>query len=203
FGGYGHILRDARFMSFVASFTLTQICAALIWVLLSVYTKVNFGLPERLYGWLPTTNAIMVVLFQLWVTQRTKWRPPLRMMAVGSLLYALGVGSIALGRGFSGFWLSMVVLTVGELILVPTATTYAANLAPADMRGRYMSIYGLTWGLASGIGPIFGGLLNDHLGPAFIWYGGFVVGLIAMVSFMVLAPRFPANLPTEVEAAGD
>ena len=41
-------------------------------------------------------------------------------------------------------------------MLMPTSTTYAANLAPADMRGRYMSIYGLTWGVAQGVGPVMG-----------------------------------------------
>ena len=29
----------------------------------------------------------------------------------------------------------------------------AASLAPADMRGRYMSLFSLTWGVAQGIGP--------------------------------------------------
>ena len=48
-------------------------------------------------------------------------------------------------RMFAYFWISMVVMTVGELILVPTASTYAANLAPVDKRGRYMSIFGLSW----------------------------------------------------------
>jgi MFS family permease len=107
-------------------------------------------------------------------------------MALGSLFYAVGVGSIAFYSGFWGFWLGMVVMSAGELILVPTATTFAANKAPADMRGRYMSIYGLTQGTAQGIGPILGGLLNDHLGPRFIWLGAFVVGMIAMAGFWVM-----------------
>jgi MFS family permease len=58
----------------------------------------------------------------------------------GALFYAAGVGSVSLARGFWGFWLSMVIMTIGELIAMPTSSTYAAGLAPADMRGRYMSI---------------------------------------------------------------
>ena len=73
----------------------------------------------------------------------------------------------------------MVILTTGELMLVPTATTYAANLAPVEMRGRYMSIFALSWQAAAGVGPIFGGFLNDTFSPQAIWLGGGVFGLLA------------------------
>jgi MFS family permease len=186
FGGYRHISKDRPFMSFTGAVTLTTICASIMWVLLSVYTKKNYGLPESRYGLIPMTNALMVVFVQFPVTQVTKRYPPLLMLAIGSLFYAVGVGSVALGHGFWGFWLSMVVMTIGELILVPTATTYAANLAPADMRGRYMSIYGLTWGVATGIGPVLGGFLNDNLGPSTIWIGAFFIGITSTFSFLRL-----------------
>ena len=186
-GGYGRIFRDKKFIPFVATFTLTQICSAMVWVLLSVYTKKNYNMPENLYGLLPTTNAVMVVTLQLLITRHTKRHPPLWMLALGSLFYSIGVGSMALGRGFWGFWMGMVILTIGELILVPTSTTYVANLAPADMRGRYMSIYTLTWGIGSGIGPVLGGFLNDTISPPAIWYGGMVIGLTGAVLFTILA----------------
>ncbi len=185
--GYRGILRDRGFMSFVGAVTLNQICSATLWILLAVYAKQNYGVPESMYGWIPTTNAVMVVFLQLYVTARTKTYPPLWVMAVGALFYAVGVGSVALGRGFGGFWLSMVIATIGELIIVPTATTYAANSAPPESRGRYMSIFGLSWMIASGVGPVFGGLLNDHFGPAWIWVGGGLVGMLATVSFILLS----------------
>ena len=94
-------------------------------------------------------------------------------------------------------------MTVGELILIPTSTTYAANLAPAEMRGRYMSIYGLTWGLAAGIGPVVGGMLNDTLGPKAIWYGGFLVGLASTVSFLMLARRYQPPVEVVEGSPGD
>lgn len=188
-GGYGTILRDRRFIPFVGAFTLTQIASAMVWTLLSVYTKVNYHLPEAMYGFIPTTNALMVVFLQIAVTHVSKRHPPLKALAVGSLFYALGVGSIVLGRGFWGFWVSMVVITMGELIMVPTASTRAANLAPADMRGRYMSIYGLTWGVASGIGPVLGGFLNDTISPVSIWYGGMIIGLVSTLSFVIISRR--------------
>ena len=189
FGGYGQVVRDRRFMPFVGAMALTQMCAALMWILMAVYAKKNYQVPENLYGLIPTTNALMVVLFQVAITQITKRHPPLKALTVGAVFYAVGVGSVALARGFWGFWMSMVIMTVGELILMPTSSTYAANLAPADMRGRYMSIYGLSWSAALGIAPVMGGFMSDTLGPVTTWYGGFVAGALSTAWFATLHRR--------------
>jgi MFS family permease len=202
-GGYGQVLRDKPFMFFSATFVLTQMCSAIMWVLLAVYAKQNYQVPESQYGLIPTTNAVMVVLFQLMVTQVTKRYPPLFVLASGSFLYGLAVGSVALGQGFWAFLGSMIIMTVGELILIPTATTLTANLSPKDMRGRYMSIYGLTWGIASGIGPVIGGLLNDNIGPTAIWHGGFVIGMIATASFFGLGVQYSKTITSSMGIAGD
>jgi MFS family permease len=189
FGGYPEIFKDRTFVPFIAVFTLVQVCATLIWVLLAVYAKQNYGVPENQYGLIPTTNALMVVFLQYGVTRISRRYPNLPVMGVGALFYATGVFTIAFGQGFWAFWISMVILTIGELIIMPTSSTYAANLAPADKRGRYMSLYALTWGVASGTGPVFGGFLNDNLGPRAIWFGGAAVGLVSVIGFFLLSRR--------------
>lgn len=186
-GGYEKVFRDRHYLSFVSAFTFCQMTASIMWVLLSVYVKTNYHIPEQQYGFIAATNAIMVVLFQVWVTRITRRFHPLKAMIAGAAFFGVGVGSVALGSGFWTFWISMVVMTIGELIIVPTTTTYAANQAPTEMRGRYMSIYSLSWGTASGIGPVLGGFLNDNLGPRFIWLGGFISGIVSAVWFGMLS----------------
>ncbi len=199
FGGYGSILRDRPFMGFVTSFTLVMVAASQVWVLLAVYTKLNFGIPESLYGFIPTTNALMVIFFQYAVTQVTKRYSPLAMVSLGAVFYAVATFGIALGQGFWAFWLCMVILTCGELIIMPTSSTYVANLAPADKRGRYMSLFGLTWNIGSGIGPVFGGVLNDNIGPQAIWFGGGAAGLLAMLGFIMMYRLYPNKVQPVVE----
>jgi MFS family permease len=184
--GYGRVFQDKNYIAFVALTSLGLIAPTMLWILMPVYAKTNYGLPEALYGWIPTTNALMCVFVQYLVTSITRRRRTLPVLAVGMLIYAVGAGSVALMSSFWGFWLSMVILTFGELTLVPTATKYVADLAPADSRGRYMSIYWLGWGLARTLSPIIGGFLNDNLAPRAIWVGGLVIGLTSAFGLFLL-----------------
>jgi MFS family permease len=184
---YRRVLADRHYVRVVAAITFGMIAPLMMWTLFAVYTKTYFGLPEYLYSWLPITNALMCVFVQYFVTLFTRRREPIRMAALGMFVYALGVGSVALMSNFWGFWVSMIILTFGELILVPTGTTYAANRAPADLRGRYMTIYWFTWGLARAAAPLVGGLLNDQIAPQAIWIGGLMIGTVSAVILLALA----------------
>lgn len=181
--GYWSALRDKPFMGLVGAFTLIQMIAVLVWVLLSVYVKTFYGISERMYGWLPTTNALMVVFLQVGVTRYSKRFPVLQSMCRGAIFYIVAPMIVALANGFWGFWLGMVILTLGELVMVPLASAYAANLAPIDKRGRYMSLYGLTWHVALGISPVLGGFISDTINPRAPWWAGVVLGAAALGAF--------------------
>ena len=191
--GYGRVFQDRNYMLFVGLISLGLIAPTMLWILMPVYAKTNYGIPEALYGWIPTTNALMCVFVQYLVTSITRQHPPLPVLGAGMFIYALGVGSVALMSSFWGFWLSMVILTFGELTLVPTASKYVADLAPADLRGRYMSVHWLGWGLARTLSPIIGGFLNDNITPRAIWIGGLLIGLTSTLGLFLLsrvsAPR--------------
>lgn len=178
--GYRRVFKDTRYMVIIALISLGLIAPTLLWILMPVYAKTNFGILEAQYGWIPTTNAVMCVFIQYFVTRITRRHKTLPVVGAGMLIYALGAGSVALMTGFWGFWLSMVILTFGELTLVPTASKYVADTAPADLRGRYMSIYWLGWGLARTLSPIVGGFLNDNIAPRAIWIGGLLIGLTSV-----------------------
>ncbi len=184
---FGPVLRDRRFVSFSAAYVLTRVASILVFSLLAVYAKENFNLPESQYGFLMTINAGMVVFFQLLVTRLTVKHRTFSSLALGALFYAVGVGSIALGSNFWTFGISIVIMTIGELLVAPTATTTVANLAPPDMHGRYMGAFWVLVSIARAIGPMFGGLLNDNISPVSMWYGGGILALLGAVMFLGMA----------------
>jgi MFS family permease len=198
--GYLRVFQDKNYMSFVAMMSMGLIAPTMLWILMPVYAKTNYGIPEALYGWIPTTNALMCVFVQYVVTSITRKHPTLPVLSVAMLIYALGTGSVALMSSFWGFWLSMVILTFGELTLVPTASKYVADCAPAALRGRYMSIYWLGWGLARTLSPMIGGFLNDNITPHAIWVGGLLMGLISALGLFLLN-RLSTAQPRPLTAA--
>ncbi len=192
--GYREIFKDKVFIAICVLFFFTTTCMAPVFITLTAYASENFAIPESQLALIMTTNAVMVILFQFPFTKFTEKRSPIAMMTVGALLYALGAGSVGLGSTLIHFILSMAVLTVGEIILMPTATTFTANIAPQHLRGRYMSVYGIAMEAGIGLGPIMAGALNDFYFPKAIWIGCLVVGMIGFAGFVVLS--FKVKTPT-------
>ncbi|MBL8120990.1 MAG: MFS transporter, partial [Anaerolineae bacterium] len=108
-------------------------------------------------------------------------------LGVGALFYTMGLSGYALAQSFPHFALGMVVMTIGEMMVAPTSNGLVANMAPTDMRARYMGIYSLTYTMGTGVGPVVGGLLSEAFAPAAIWYGGAFTALLAAVGFFALA----------------
>ncbi len=183
---YIQVLRDGQFVRLLTAFILVEICAALIWVMLSVYAKQNFNVSEQQYGWIPAANALMVVFLQVVVLRLARRFNPHHAMALGGVLYGLGLFTVGASSGFYGFLLGMVILTLGELIIMPLSSAYAANLAPEAMRGRYLSVFGLAWSVAVGVGPLMGGWAGDLWGVRAPWFIGLIIGLLSALAFLWL-----------------
>jgi MFS family permease len=189
-GGYGQIARDYLFLLAVLAFTFNGMGAGLPFQLLGVYGKENFGVSEAQVGLIMMVNAMMVVLFQVAIANFTRRFKPLKVLASGALFYAVGVASITLGTQALHFGLSMAVLTMGELLIAPTFTSFAVNMAPPELRGRYMSVYWVGWSFSRGIGPALAGRVYDSVAPAAIWGMGGAFNLLALVIFAGLIPFY-------------
>ena len=183
FSGYQRVFRDQRFMQSTLLIITATMGFSMVWTLSATYTRDVLGISEAYYGWLPATNALMVITLQLLFTQFTKRFSLLRAMAIGCAVYVVSIASFSVAQNFWWIWGAFVVLTCGEMFYVPSTTTFAANLAPQNMRGRYMSLFSLHWPIASGLGPLVGGLINDNVGPRWIWIGAALFPLLASFGY--------------------
>jgi MFS family permease len=153
---------------------------------LSVYLRDNFGITPQGYGFILTSSAITVIFFQFWVTRRVKRYPPMLMMALGSAFYVVGFSMYGFVTAYYMFVAAIVVITIGEMIVMPVSQALAANFAPEDMRGRYMAVFGLCWGLPSLVGPTLAGLILDNLNPKLVWYLGGMLCSLAVLAYIAL-----------------
>jgi len=107
-------------------------------------------------------------------------------MTLGTFLYAVGFGMYGFVSAYGLFLLAMVIITFGEMLVVPVSQAVVANLASEDMRGRYMAVFGISWGLPFAIGPYLAGLILDRADPRLLWYAAGMVGLLGAAGFLLL-----------------
>ncbi len=187
--GYGIVLKDFAFMAFVVAAILMGAVYQQMYNSLSVFLRDNHSIDPQGYGFLMTTSAITVILFQFSVSRNIKHRPPFLIMAFGTLFYMFGFSMFGFVSIYWMFMSAIVVITIGEMLIMPTSQTLAANFAPVEMRGRYMAIFGLTWLLPSTFAPMLAGLILDNLNPNLLWYIGGILCAVAASAFYALHLR--------------
>ncbi|MQC27317.1 MAG: MFS transporter [Chloroflexi bacterium] len=201
-GGYGKVLGDGVFMAYVVISILVTIVYVQMNSTMPVYLNQQHGIPPSGYGALLSMNAAIVVFFQFWITRRISKFAPMYMMALGTLFYAVGFGMFGFGSGLLYFALAMIVITIGEMILAPVGQALVARFSPVDMRGRYMAIFGFTWGISFAVGPLLAGYVSDTIDPNWVWYGGFFLAMIGVLGYLFLR-TVAADRLQETEEAPD
>jgi MFS family permease len=193
--GYLRVLRDRPYVAFIIMGAISVLVYAQMYSTLPVFLRDFRGIPDQGYAILLSMNAAMVVLFQFWITRRLAPFPPMPIIVAGCVFYAVGFGMFGFNGSLLYFALAMAVLTVGEMFIAPTGQAVVARLAPAAMRGRYMAAFGLAWGLPFGLAPLLAGLVIENApDPNWLWYGSFVLALIAAAGFFVLHLRLADRL---------
>ena len=203
FAGYGIVFKDTPFLAFIGVTVMMTLVYMNMNSTLGFYLRDQHGLRETGYGWLLSINAIIVVLFQFWVTRRLEKYKPLLMMAAGSLLYAIGFAMYGFVPTFALFVVAMIIITIGEMVVSPFQQSLVASFAPEHMRGRYMAVSGLSWSISFTVGPYFAGLLLDSPNPGLLWIFCGLVGILATLGFVVLNRTHRAPAPAIEPAAAD
>jgi MFS family permease len=205
FAGYFKVLADRLYMAYIVVSMLMLVVYLQMYTTLSVYLRDMHGVPPQGYGFVLTSSAITVILFQFPVTRRVKKYPPMLMMALGSAFYLVGFSMYGFVSAYALFILAMVLITVGEMIVMPISQALAANFAPEDMRGRYMAVFSLAWMLPSAFGTAAAGLIIDYFNPNWVWYAAGIICTLAVSGFLLLhqatRQRFGALASEEPAAA--
>ncbi len=184
--GYKQVASDKLFLLYVIISMLLIFVYGQMYSTLSVYLNQQHDIPAKGYGWLMSMNAIMVVLFQFSVTRITSKKPPMQMMALAALFYGIGFSMIGLVDRYWLFMVAMGIITVGEMIHIPTSSGLIANLAPIDKRGRYDAFAGLSWGVPSIFSTFLAGLVMDNLDANLVWALAGGICVITLCAYLFL-----------------
>ncbi|HUP40555.1 MAG TPA: MFS transporter, partial [Vicinamibacterales bacterium] len=186
FRNYRLVLADKAFVAFLVAAVLMGMVYIQMYNSLSVYLRDNHGIRPQGYGVLLTSSAITVIAFQFWTMRVIKTQPQFLMMALGTLFYLVGFGMFGIVRAYWLFVMAVIVITIGEMIVMPTSQTLAAGFARMEMRGRYMAVFGFSVSLPNALGPLAAGIVLDNYRPNLLWLLSASVCAISAASFYAL-----------------
>ena len=184
--GYATVLKDRLYIVYIIISMLLTMAYMQMNNTLPVFLRDVHGIAPQGYGYLLSMNAAMVVIFQFWVTRRISKKPPMLMMALGTLLVGVGLALYGFTNLYAVFIIAMIILTIGEMIWSPIGQALVARFAPEDMRGRYMALFGFAWIIPSAIGPMAAGIVMDNYNPNWVWYACGILSATAALGFIAM-----------------
>lgn len=191
--GYRVALADRPYLAFIFASILMILVYQQMYSSLSVYLRDVHQVDPQYYGMIMSTSAVTVVLFQLQVSSIIKKYPPFLMMATATFFYMIGFTMYGFISTVPLFMIAMIIITIGEMVGMPTSNVLAASFAPEEMRARYMAVFGLTWTVPSMVGPWAAGIVFDNFNPNYVWYIGGLLCVVAVGAFYFLHIRLGAQ----------
>jgi MFS family permease len=202
--GYSTLLRDRHFLAFFA----VQLAFLVVFHQFQLALPVAIarqGLSPAQYGRILAVNCVLIVLVQPWAGRFLQRFDRAHVLAVAALLVGAGYGAYRPCTTELQFALATAVWSLGEIAGLPTALAVVADLAPADLRGRYQGTYSLSFGIAMMSAPIVGGAVLNRFGPDALWSACLFAGVAVATAHLAIgrtrrrracpAPAEPAASP--------
>lgn len=151
-----------------------------------LYLKSYYNLIENQIGLLFAINGLLIVFFELPLIHSIERKGVLKIMAVGTILFAGGFGILPLSTSYLFAAITVIIWTFGEMLVFPLIAGFIANRAADSMRGQYMGMFSFTFSLAFVIGPALGSWIYDSYGPEYLWFGSGMLGFFIMTGLFIL-----------------
>lgn len=139
----------------------------------------DLHLTESTYGLLFTINTGLIILLEVPLNIAMAHWPHRRALSLGAFLSGLGFGAMGLVTGVSGIALTVVIWSFGEMILLPAASNYMADIASPERRGMYMGLFQMTFSLSFALSGWAGTTVLEQFGGAALWTSTFVAGCVS------------------------
>lgn len=156
---------------------------------LPLYIVRELKYSESTFGFMMAINTGLIILIEVPLNNAMEMWDDRKAIALASILAAVGFGSMALSSHFYVLIISIIIWTFGEMMFFPSSASYTAKISPDTLRGEYMGYYQMMFSFSLMMGPWFGAVLLDKLGPTFLWGWAFVFGLISAFSFLLFSKR--------------
>jgi MFS family permease len=210
--GFRAVARDRLFLTVIAAnLVLVVVGHTLFSNILPPFAKAHTPVGPAGIGIIILANTSFIVIAQIPAVRVVARMRRTHAFALASGLFAVSLLAVLPATlihsalAATGLLVGVaIVFALGEIAHILVLGPLVADMAPAHLLGRYLSLYSLTFTLSLAIGPAIGGLLLQTA-PDAIWWGGAVAALLAGTVLLRLGDRIPdhplaataANAPRE------
>ncbi|ADL19252.1 major facilitator superfamily MFS_1 [Acidilobus saccharovorans 345-15] len=166
-------------VKFLAPTFMTFIIAGLMGYPLVQYFSGFLRISTSYSGALLAINGLMVVLLQDMVARKASAHSPAKSLATGMAIYGLGYGLMPMVNSVPAAALDIMLITLGEMIVMPVSSAVAAELSSPRARGSHMSLYGIANTIGRNLSSAIFAAAAYSLGAS---YGWALMASIAMAS---------------------
>jgi len=194
-----HIAGDRTFMMLCfAAFLIALVFMQSMSTFPLYLHELGFG-PAQ-YGLIISLNGLLIVIGQLPLTNWMHGKNRAHLLVAAAILIAIGFGLKAVAVGLLAFMVTVAIWTLGEMIQFPHLPPIVTELAPENMRARYMGVFGMCFSGGNMIGAPLGGLVLSTFGGVVLWPSCTALSIAAAVIYFILRERI--SYPPEAGAVG-
>jgi MFS family permease len=199
--GFRAVARDRLFLTVIAAnIVLVVVGHTLFSNILPAFAKADTPVGPAEIGIIVLVNTSFIVIAQIPAVRVVARMRRTHAFALASALFAVSLLAVLpatlIHSALAATALLVgvaIVFALGEIAHILVLGPLVADLAPAHLLGRYLSLYSLTFTLSLAIGPAIGGLLLNTA-PDAIWWGGAVAAVLAGTVLLRLGERIPDPL---------
>ncbi|MFI0482196.1 MDR family MFS transporter [Actinomadura sp. 9N215] len=198
--GFGAALRDRVMVGYVL------ISVMYVFVLMQGMTTMPLamkedGLGPGDYGIAIGANGVVIITVQPLVNAWLARRDHSLVMAAGCVIVGIGYGLTSLASSTLTYTATILVWTLGEIIAATVLQAVVADLAPADLRGRYGGLYAMAWSAGFLLAPLGGTQLLALGGGPALWLTCMGLTFAAAAALVALAPAIRRRHDAALKAA--
>jgi predicted MFS family arabinose efflux permease len=179
--------KDKPFLAGIALLFIVGFCFFQMFTILPVFYKNDMGFRETTIGWLMAMNGLLIVLIEMVLVYKLEnRRSPLSYMIMGSLLIAISFLILNISPVLGIAILSMLVITVGEMLLFPFMNNFWVSRSTESNRGQYAALYTMAFSVAIVTAPTIASQIATRSGFEVLWSVDFIICSFAGLGFYFL-----------------
>lgn len=189
------VFRDAPFWIFLFSSYITATIFFQLFTTLPLYHAEWYHITEFQTGLLMSLNGLLIFFLEMPTVTFLERKQVNRLKIVfwGTFLFSLSFFTLLFNNWVGILVISMILITLGEMLNFPFSNTFAMSRAPKGHEGRYMALFTMSFSLAHITSAKLGMEIIDRYGYHVNWIVMGILGLLSCSSILYLKRMILSN----------